>query len=458
MGFFRNRFGRVYEPEVIPPVIWITTRDIRGVSVSIFSIKGRIATVSVTPGNVTHFNVPVEFVVFDSNEKNVTDSRFKGIRIKAQGKRRIILFGQHEEAESNDAYLGLPVISRPPGSSYEYIVSSVFGYSGSARQAKHSVALIVGTENDTEIILEPSVVINHPFAILSGGRFGPGASVNTRTVTIQRFQTFYLQVHGKDISGTRIIANKPISVFSGHECASIPVSSKPCDMLIEQIAPIDTWGTEVVTIPLRTRNADVIKVFASHDSTTVSVTHTNISSGTVTSDPSFTLGRNQFRELVISDYTLIQSNNPIGVFQFSRSYTTDNVTFSDPFMLSVPSCKQYRDSYVVAPAPFDPLTVGTILGHVAYVNYINIAVPAEYFNASMIIVNNNPIDASKFSPIKRADNSVWGYGAQLLLAQSAQTIKHLNSNASLAVTLYGFSKRMSWGCIGGTSLDPICKL
>ena len=242
MGFFRNRFGRVYEPEVIPPVIWITTRDIRGVSVSIFSIKGRIATVSVTPGNVTHFNVPVEFVVFDSNEKNVTDSQFKGIRIKAQGKRRIILFGQHEEAESNDAYLGLPVISRPPGSSYEYIVSSVFGYSGSARQAKHSVALIVGTENDTEIILEPSVVINHPFAILSGGRFGPGASVNTRTVTIQRFQTFYLQVHGKDISGTRIIANKPISVFSGHECASIPVSSKPCDMLIEQIAPIDTWG------------------------------------------------------------------------------------------------------------------------------------------------------------------------------------------------------------------------
>ena len=98
----------------------------------------------------------------------------------------------------------------------------------------------------------------------------------------------------------------------------------------------------------------------------------------VTSDPSFTLDRNGFRELVISDYTLIQSNNPIGVFQFSRSLRTDNVldSDSDPFMLWVPSCEQYRDSYVVAPLPFDPSIEDTVDGRVAYVNYTNIAVPA----------------------------------------------------------------------------------
>ena len=444
---------------VIPPIIWITTRDIRGACVAMYSTKERIATVTVTPGKIAHFNVPIKFVSFDSNNDSETDSQFKGIHIKAQRKRKIALFGQHEEVGSSDAYLGLPVISRPRGSSYEYIVASVLGYSGSARQTKHSVALIVGTENDTEIILEPSVVIRHPFATRSGGRFGPGASVDTRTVIIRRFQTLYLQVGGKDMSGTRIIANKPISVFSGHECASIPFNSKSCDMLIEQIAPIDTWGTEVVTIPLRTRSADVIKVFASQNSTTVNVTRTDISSGVVTSDPSFTLDRNRFMELVISDYTLIQSNNPIGVFQFSRSYSTDNVTFSDPFMLAVQSCKQYRDSYVVVPAPFNETIEGTATGRVAYVNYTNIAVPAEYFNASMITVNNNPIDVSEFSPIKRADNSTWGYGAQLLLNEGAQVIRHQDPNAALLVTLYGFSNQMSWGCAGGTGLAPValCK-
>ena len=90
-------------------------------------------------------------------------------------------------------------------------------------------------------------------------------------------------------------------------------------MLIEQVPPVDTWGTEVVTIPLITRSADTIKVFASQASTTVSITRTDISSGMVTSDPSFTLDRNRFRELVISDYTLIQSNNPIGVFNLAEA-------------------------------------------------------------------------------------------------------------------------------------------
>ena len=460
MGFFRNRFGRASEQEYINPVLWITTTDSTPVNFSISTMFGLITSDIAFPGKITYVNIPIGFVVFDSTHGYASgDSLFKGVHVKAEGTRKIVVFGQNEQVTSNDAYLALPVISRPAGSSYEYIAVSVLGDSGSVLQAKDSVALIIGTENDTVITLEPSVNIIHKFATY--GRFFPKTKVSHqfRTVTIQRFQTFYLQVRGDDISGTRIIANKPISVFSGHECAIVPFFSETCDMLIEQIAPIDTWGTEVVTIPFITRSADIIKVFASQDSTTVNVTRTNISSGMVTSDPSFTLDHNQFRELVISDYTLIQSNNPIGVFQFSRSYTTDNVITSDPFMLSVPPCEQYRNSYVVAPAPFDPSIAGTVAGRVAYVNYTNIAVPAEHFNASMITVNNNPINTSEFSPIRRADNSIWGYGAQLLLDKGAQIIRHHNPNAALLVTLYGFSNQMSWGCTGGTGLAPtaLCK-
>jgi len=247
-------------------------------------------------------------------------------------------------------------------------------------------------------------------------------------------------------------------VFSGHECAIVPLNTlcPYCDTMMEQIAPVDTWGNEVVTIPLRTReDGDIIKVFASQDSTTVNVTRTAVSSGTVISDPSFTLNANQFRELLIEDFSLIQSNHPIGVFQFSRSYLADNVLISDPFMLSVPPCEQYRDSYAVAPAPFDPSLEGAATGRIAYVNYTNIAIPAEYFNSSLITVNSNTINASEFRPIKRADNSIWGYGAQLLLDEGVQVIKHQDSNAALSVTLYGFSTQMSWGCTGGTGLSPV---
>ena len=462
LGFFRNRWGRASEQEEIDPVLWITTKESTSVNFTVSAIFGQLASDVARPGEITYVNIPIGFVVFDSSdEDDTTDSLYKGIYIRAEGNRRIVVFGQNEEVATNDAYLALPIISRPAGSSYEYIAASVFGDRGRVTEAKDSVVLIIGTENDTQIIVEPApqLPVGIPHALAQNGRFF-NHPLFTNTVIIQTFQTFYLQVRGNDISGTRIIANKPVSVFSGHECANIPLASEPCDMLIEQVPPVDAWGTEVVTIPLITRSADTIKVFASQASTTVNVTRTDISSGMVTSDPSFTLDRNGFRELVISDYTLIQSNNPIGVFQFSRSFTTDNIINSDPFMMWVPSCEQYRDSFAVAPAPFHPSSRGTVVGRVAYVNYTNIAVPAEYFNASMITVNSVQVNASDFRAIRRSDNSIWGYGAQLTLDEGAQVIRHQDPNAALSVTMYGFSNQQSWGCTGGTGLAPValCKL
>ena len=194
--------------------------------------------VFVNDGEVTCVDIPIGLVVF-ANSIMGNSPLFKGIRVKAQGNRRIVMIGQHEEVASNDAYLALPVIQWPAETSYEFIAASIMGDSGTVEEAKDSVALIIGTENDTEIILEPSTIINHPFAPgLTGNRFISGSPVQFRTVTIQRFQTFYLQVRGGDISGTRIIANKPISVFSGHECANVPLASQPCDIAIEQLQPI----------------------------------------------------------------------------------------------------------------------------------------------------------------------------------------------------------------------------
>ena len=113
---------------------------------------------------ITFVNVPLAFVVFDSSEDSMEDSQFKGIRITAPGNRKIVVFGQHEEVASNDAYLALPIISRPAGASYEYIIASMQGDSGTNAQAKDSVALIIGTENDTTLILNPSAPISHPYA------------------------------------------------------------------------------------------------------------------------------------------------------------------------------------------------------------------------------------------------------------------------------------------------------
>ena len=73
----------------------------------------------------------------------------------------------------------------------------------------------------------------------------------------------------------------------------------------------------------------------------------------------------------------------------------------------------------------------------------------------MITINNNLINSSDFRAIRRSDNSIWGYGAQLTLDERAQVIRHQDPNAALSVTMYGFSYLQSWGCTGGTGLAPL---
>ena len=390
--------------------------------------------------------------MFDSTQSNISE-RFKGIHIKAEIGKRIAVFGQNEQLASNDAFLALP--SNPiPREKYEYILVSVHGDFGTASQSKDSVALIIGTQDKTEVTILPSAkitVISYDLAPLKS--FVKGADNNLNTLTIDRFQTVYLQIRGNDISGTRIIANKPISIFSGHECANIPLNSRPCDMLMEQIPSIDTWGTEIITIPLKTRkNGDLVKVIASEDSTSVFITTTDIVNGKVSNIPDFTLNAGEYKELLIEDFSVIRSTYPIAVFHFSRSYRSDNVIISDPFMLYVPPYEQYHNNYAISTAPFNPRLEGTITGRTVYADYINIAVPIKYFNASLLTVNNQPINVSDFKAIKYSGGSVWGYGAQLKLNAGAQVIKHQDANATFYSTVYGFSNQMSYGYAGGLKL------
>ena len=437
-------------------MLWVTTQESSPINFTVFTKAGILVHATAYPGKATYIEIPLSLIVFDSTQSNISE-RFKGISIKAESGKKIVVFGQNEQLASNDAFLVLPVNPIPRVRRQEYILASVHGDSGSVSQSKDSVALIIGTQDETKVTILPSTklrVIENSLA--PQNFFVNGVDDSLNTITIDRFQTVYLQVRGNDISGTRVIANKPISVFSGHECANVPLNSKPCDMLMEQIPPIDTWGTEIITIPFKTRrNGDLVKVIASQDSTRVFVTKTDIVNGKVSNIPVFTLNTGEYKELLIEDFSVIRSNYPVAVFHFSRSFKTDNVIISDPFMLYVPPYEQYHNNYAISTAPFNPQLEGTIAGRTAYTNYTNIAIPAKYFNTSLLTVNNQTINASDFNLIKYSDGSVWGYGAQLTLNAGAQVIKHEDPNASFLLTVYGFSNQMSYGYTGGSKLESL---
>ena len=118
---------------MIPPVLWITTKESTPVNFDVSSMFGLITGGTAIPGEITYVDISLGFVVFDSSEECLTDLHFKGIHIKAESTKMIVVFGQHEEVASNDVYLALPIIPRPTGSSYEYIAASLHGDDGTVQ-------------------------------------------------------------------------------------------------------------------------------------------------------------------------------------------------------------------------------------------------------------------------------------------------------------------------------------
>ena len=446
LGFFEDHYSFGCNTELYPPVIWITTTEQQPITVTVETYNKVIFSGVVCPSFYTYVSIPLDLTVHESAIS------YKGVRVRAEDNKKIVVFGQYEQFGSNDAYLALPVISSPPNGIFKYIVVSVRGSALSS--GRHSVALIIGTEDDTKVTVIPTIaILTIPHGLDPFRNFYKGLPDDLNTVTINRYQTLYLKVLPDDLSGTQVKADKPISIFSGHECAEVPIDLGSCDMLIEQVPPTDTWGTEVVIVPLLTRlYGNLIKVIAADDSTSVTVTRTNYITGAVTTDPQFILNSGEFKEFLMSDYALIQSTDPILVYQFSSANGYNLTSQVAPLMIMAPSRQQFISKYNIATAPFNPDLKRKYGNFTEYAHYINIAIPAEYFNhrSPYVKIDDEEI-SSVFKPIRFSDNQIWGYATQTRLNAGPHIVESYHGTV-MSVTIYGFGNQMSYGFTGGMSL------
>src|SRR6185437_6938554 len=121
--------------------------------------------------------------------------------------------------------------------------------------------------------------------------------------------------------------------------------------------PTEAWGTNFVTVPLKTRLiGDTFRCLALLNSTQV-YTNGHALPGL--------LNQGQFFEFQLAHSAQITSDNPISVAQYANSSDFDMVDNSDPFMVLIPPTSLFASAYVVqTPVEF---TNG---------NFINIMAPA----------------------------------------------------------------------------------
>jgi len=251
LGFFKNYNGG-------SPSIIIMTTESQPVyySIEIPGI-GYYHNGTITADNEDILNLPSSIIVLSHNDQD------KGAYLKTSCE-KVTVIGQNVKFTTSDTFIALPV-TNVSVKEFEY-----YGISTSRTSLQHmtvySSILIVGTENNTMMKL----TVTQPVTIKVDDTDTNLISGRQYSFVINRLQTVYVRSL-EDLTGTKIVTNKPVSVFSGHECANIPYNILACDHLIEQVPSTTLWGKVYYTTPLATRRSYTIKVLAAYDSTNVNI-------------------------------------------------------------------------------------------------------------------------------------------------------------------------------------------
>jgi hypothetical protein len=347
--------------------------------------------------------LPTSLEVGDSTQRN------KGIYVKAEGERKIVVYGISYQQYTTDAFLALPCSNLAVDTYEYYAISYPF-----ARLSQYpGNILLVGCEDQTQV------------------------TTSTSTFTLNRLETYLVSSY--DISGMRVTSTKPISFFSNQRCADVPGTARACDFLTEQLPPTLTWGRNFFVASLLGRQSgEIFRVVASQSQTVVRTKCSN------SPDRVYNLasaGNWVEFTIAINNFCSIESSSPVLLVQFGLGNSIDGV--GDPFMMMIPPVEQYSNNYVL-----------NVLSSFS-TNYITIYVSVQYYQPERIFVDTNSQRNSAWSAVRCVNNSICGYITRLSLAAGEHSLHHQDPAARVGVSAYGFNSFNSYGYSGGLKLTPI---
>ena len=413
-SFFKN-FGSG-QPSII-----ITTSESQPVNYSIEAPGvGYYTSGNVTSDNEVILNLPTALITSSHNDQD------KGIHLMISSD-RVTVIGQNLGIHSSGTFLCLPITNLCVDEYVYYGISVPIDRSGSYS----SSILVVGTEDNTMMKL----TVTQPVTIsVSNSTVDLTAGIQYPFV-INRLQTVLIE-SVDDLTGTKIVTDKPVSVLSGHQCGYVPKISGSCEYLIEQVPPTTLWGRVYYTTPLATRRSYTIKVLAAYNSTVVDIYCNNTRESYNISE-----GESVNKTLSLQEYCAINSSKEVLVVQLSHGQADDNDgdRIGDEMMTLVPATNHYSNTFQFS----------TLQGQSGYTHYINIIVLAQYYQPDMIYLIlggvNRSLDTQQWVPIV-VNNVTEAYSVQVMISEGVAEIVYTYTSATvMSATTYGFAFLVGYG-------------
>lgn len=304
-------------------------------------------------------------------------------------------------------------------------------------EAYPSQFTIIASEDNTTIVLNLSVTQT------------TRTTGNSRKVILNKGDVYLVQALvtkqdvNDDLTGSRVISDKPIAIVSGHFRAQVPIISDVAsrDLLAEQLPSIETWGKQIIIPPLTPPNITAIlnqndvpqcRILASEDATLV----------TINNGAPFTLNSAEFRDVQLTRALVVNATKPILCAALDRSSKHDNQSATlhgDPSMIIQPPTEQYLTNYVVINS--EPRTQGIPLFSE---HYISIVVPMEA--ASTLTIDNQRVQ--NIQPIP---GTTFGYSSTKVSAGAHSAECQL----PFGITIYGYGPAESYGYTGGMAFERL---
>ena len=409
-GFFKN-------PYTEQPSLIITTSESQPV---IYSIEapgvGYYTSGIVTNDNEVIINLNNSFITSSHNDQE------KGIRLMTSSDRVTVIGQNLVNRASGDTFLCLPITNLCVD---EYVYYGISVSNGTFSSNLDSSVLVVGTEDNTTMKL----TVTQPVTISVGNSTVNHSAGIQYPFVINRLQTVLIG-SADDLTGTKIVTDKPVSVLSGHECGQIPADVMGCDYLIEQVPPATLWGRVYYTAPLATRRSYTIKVLAAYNSTVVDIYCNNTRECHNISEGEFV------NKILSQEYCAINSNKVVLVVQFSHGWEDDNTNeYGDPMMTLVPATNQYSNKFQFS----------TLQGQSDYTHYINIIALTSCTPKDDIVISTRN-EVIQWLPIL-VSNFPKAFATQLNVSKGV--IEIFSNSIPLTTIVYGFAATMGYGHPGG---------
>jgi len=302
----------------------------------------------------------------------------------------------------------------------------------------------------------------------------PGGPDASRTFTLQAYDVLNIETNeiGADLTGSVILADKPVAVFGGSEAANAPNTNHcvanptydpgvlgsepnvcegdmatPCDgpadcsffitccadHLEEQLFPVKTWGDRYLATRhvARGNESDNWRILASEDGTRVTTLPPILSIPVLNKGEWFDFETQQDFE--------IASNKPILVGQFMQaeqapepgSQPGDAKTGDPAFLLAVP-IEQFREDYVfLAPNKYE-------------YDYVTIVAPRD----ATVQFDGAPLRSGQFESFGTGEYKV----ARFLIQDG---VHRVNASAPVGVSVYGYDQYVSYSYPAGLNLTDL---